>query len=356
MNNYALMDDSIPYSPLLGAMFGACGALLIQQIHYWCSKNKEKGHNYKEGHYWTYNTYKQWEVMFKYFDERSIRRHITLLVEKNIVITGRFNKFKYDKTKWYRLNYPALDKLTNTLNPTYNLATSTGQNVGIETYNLSAPIPEKYTENTAETNHCPNPKHKNKTTEKDMLKKNPKVPTTAAKVSSTLLAPKATDLKNMNASKMYKVWVSFVPEFHPSIKFVGTFTEKQKGMISSLVTLWGDNSGLVLKYVIEHWVKFGKLVMSSVGTKTFPDVPSPEKVFQYRVLAMNFYLASSVSKDGSVQLIATKKIGNITIKKIGVSKDVQIVEENTQEVEDKPATLEEILALKPVLKYNLPKK
>ena len=100
----SLCEYSIPFSPYMGKAFGMCGALLIQQIHYWTLK---KNH-FHEGHYWCYNTYKDWSEQLMGFTPKTIQRTVDELRKQGVVVVGKFNKKKYDKTFWYRVDTQAL--------------------------------------------------------------------------------------------------------------------------------------------------------------------------------------------------------------------------------------------------------
>jgi hypothetical protein len=92
-------------------LIGLNEAIVIQQIHYWIRKNQENNINYYVGHYWTYNSYADWQKQFPFWCERTIKRIFLSLENKNILISDNFNQMKRDRTKWYRINYEALNRL-----------------------------------------------------------------------------------------------------------------------------------------------------------------------------------------------------------------------------------------------------
>ena len=128
-------NDLFTFSGHLAAEIGINEAVIVQQIHYWCCKNEELGRNFVNGHYWTYNSFQNWQKQFEWMSERTIRTAFRKLEDIGYVITGVFNKSKFDKTKWYRLNYNKIDELCRC-----------GKNCRIGTANPAAPIPELNTE------------------------------------------------------------------------------------------------------------------------------------------------------------------------------------------------------------------
>ena len=90
--------------PSLAKIIGLNEGILLQQIHYWLrSSRHEKG-----GYKWIYNTYAQWLEQFPFWSEKTLRRTVRRLEEKEIIIsTVEFNH-SINKTKWYRIDYRTL--------------------------------------------------------------------------------------------------------------------------------------------------------------------------------------------------------------------------------------------------------
>ena len=88
-------------------------AIVLQQVHYWL-KNKEKNNqDYIDGHYWVYNTYKQWQTQFPFWHINTIQRTFKSLEKKGLLIVGNYNKAGFDKTKWYSIDYNVLNRLNH---------------------------------------------------------------------------------------------------------------------------------------------------------------------------------------------------------------------------------------------------
>lgn len=97
------------FDPELATLIGLAESIILQQIHYWVEINRKAGKNYRAGHYWTYNSYESWGNQFTFFSLRTIKRVIVNLKGKGWLISGNFNQLKFDRTKWYRIDYERLE-------------------------------------------------------------------------------------------------------------------------------------------------------------------------------------------------------------------------------------------------------
>jgi len=109
-----LYDESpLVVNPTLAQTIGLNEAIVLQQIHYWLVINEKAEHNYRDGFYWTYNSYPQWQEQFPFWSKNTVIRTINRLEAKGLIITSNFNKMPQDKTKWYRIDYDAIPKLSS---------------------------------------------------------------------------------------------------------------------------------------------------------------------------------------------------------------------------------------------------
>ncbi|WP_363550287.1 DnaD domain protein [Caldifermentibacillus hisashii] len=136
MSKLLINENPILVLPTLAKKIGLNQALFIQQLHYWLADSK---HTY-DGYQWVYNTYEDWHRQFPFWSTSTIRRIIGKLEREGLIVSGNYNRFKMDKTKWYRINYEYLESLmdedaqlsnlcnkrTDTSDPTQN--NLTGQN------------------------------------------------------------------------------------------------------------------------------------------------------------------------------------------------------------------------------------
>ncbi|MCS1384802.1 conserved phage C-terminal domain-containing protein [Lysinibacillus sphaericus] len=107
--NLLINEPPLQVLPSLAAKVGLNEAIVLQQLHY---KLLISAHVY-DGHKWVFNSYQQWKKDFPFWSEKTIRRTIRKLEENGYIIsTDQYNKYKIDKTKWYRLNYTKLGYIT----------------------------------------------------------------------------------------------------------------------------------------------------------------------------------------------------------------------------------------------------
>jgi len=107
MSKLLINENPILVLPTLAKKIGLNEALFIQQLHYWLADSK---HTY-DGYQWVYNTYEDWHRQFPFWSTSTIRRIIGKLEREGLIISGNYNRFKMDKTKWYRINYEYLESL-----------------------------------------------------------------------------------------------------------------------------------------------------------------------------------------------------------------------------------------------------
>ena len=109
MSKLLFNEPPLCVSPSLATVVGLNEALLLQQIHYWLDPRINK--NCINGMHWVYNSYKDWQRQFPFFTEITIRRTIKKLEEMKLLIADNFNTKRSDNTKWYTINYEALQSL-----------------------------------------------------------------------------------------------------------------------------------------------------------------------------------------------------------------------------------------------------
>ncbi|NFF59818.1 hypothetical protein FDB08_03900 [Clostridium botulinum] len=97
----------------LAQIIGLNEAIILQQIEYWININEtaQKESAYQDGFYWTYNTIDEWQEQFPFWSYDTVKRTLSKLRKKEILITNRFNKKEYDRTLWYRINYNKLNEI-----------------------------------------------------------------------------------------------------------------------------------------------------------------------------------------------------------------------------------------------------
>lgn len=107
-NKYLINEPPLLILPSLAKSIGLNEGILLQQIHYWLRISKHD----RGGYRWIYNTYAQWLEQFPFWSEKTLRRTVKKLEDKEIIIsTIEFNQ-SINKTKWYRIDYKVLADYT----------------------------------------------------------------------------------------------------------------------------------------------------------------------------------------------------------------------------------------------------
>ena len=104
-----LLINEVPLMclPSLAVKIGLNEALFIQQLHYWVDRSK----NIIDGRQWVYNTMADWSKQFPFWSQKTLSRTISNLEKQKLVISGNYNQKGYDRTKWYTIDYLALEGL-----------------------------------------------------------------------------------------------------------------------------------------------------------------------------------------------------------------------------------------------------
>ena len=114
MSKLLINEQPLQCQPsLAAALKSADEAIALQQLHYWLSRTNNVQ---SDGHKWVYNSMADWLKQFPWIKSRArLTRYFDDLEKRGLIITGNFNKAKFDKTKWYRIDYDALTDLEQRL-------------------------------------------------------------------------------------------------------------------------------------------------------------------------------------------------------------------------------------------------
>ena len=124
-------EQPIVFDRTLAREIGDRHATVLQQVHYWIEVNRKNKNKdvYKDGYYWTYRSIKKWhEEEFDYLSFSTVRRTFDDLIEDGYLITGEYNKFGADRTKWYRVNKDKISKLYEKITNEKHLLNMTNAN------------------------------------------------------------------------------------------------------------------------------------------------------------------------------------------------------------------------------------
>ena len=144
MNNLLIDDYPILVLPKLATEIGLNEAIVLQQMHYWLKKSN---HNY-DGRRWIYNSFSEWQKHFPFWSVMTIKRAVYSLEKQNLLYVGNYNKAKFDKTKWYSINY---GKLEDVKRPSYQNDTTSVSKRNDGVYQNDTTNTRDYTDITTET-------------------------------------------------------------------------------------------------------------------------------------------------------------------------------------------------------------
>lgn len=132
--------------PSLAKLLGINEAIILQQIHYWL----ERSNNIHDGYKWVYNSVAEWQKQFPWLSLKTLKRKFKSLEDKGLLITENYNKTKFDRTKWYRIDYEAFSNLGNALgqNDLTNVSNCPNGKYQNDTTNT-----RDYTENNTDTHN-----------------------------------------------------------------------------------------------------------------------------------------------------------------------------------------------------------
>lgn len=114
MSKLLINEQPLQFLPTLAKALGNSDkALILQQIQYWL--NIPKVGKEADGRKWIRNTVEEWHKQFPWIASKTVQRCLKDLEGKGILLTNNLNKLKFDRTKWYTIDYNELDKLINAL-------------------------------------------------------------------------------------------------------------------------------------------------------------------------------------------------------------------------------------------------
>jgi hypothetical protein len=145
-------------NPALALEIGFTESLIFLQLEFLIAVSE----NVKEGRRWTFQSVDDLHKMLPWLSKATINRAIKSLEKKGLILVGNFNKYKYDRTRWFAINLEEARKLksirvkggkigtaqTGTATPTVERV---GRTVEQHQRTEESPIPETTTENTTET-------------------------------------------------------------------------------------------------------------------------------------------------------------------------------------------------------------
>ena len=112
INEYPLM-----VLPTLAVKIGLNEAIVIQQIQFWITTNQgingRDEINFREGRWWSYNSYEAWKKEFPFWSLSTIKRTFYSLERRGLLLSRQFNAVDWDHQKWYAIDYDAVNAAVN---------------------------------------------------------------------------------------------------------------------------------------------------------------------------------------------------------------------------------------------------
>jgi hypothetical protein len=81
--------------------YGITEAILINKFQFWIRSNKANNLNFYDGRTWSYNSVSAFKKLLPFLSDRQIRLALERLIDKNVLVSGNYNKLSYDRTLWY---------------------------------------------------------------------------------------------------------------------------------------------------------------------------------------------------------------------------------------------------------------
>jgi len=152
-SNKLLIDENpLVLLPNLAKEIGLNQAVILQQIHYWLTiiQRKKDISHFLEDRWWVYNSYKEWQDdNFPFWSVSTIQRIMLDLEKSGLILATQPHKDKWDHTKWYTIDYDALERKIDHSNLTLSDASDCGDpSSQVDTILIES---ETATETTTET-------------------------------------------------------------------------------------------------------------------------------------------------------------------------------------------------------------
>jgi len=113
MNKLLINETPLVLLPTLVKLLGFGQATIVQQIHY-AVQQPRSGIVLEDGEKYVWNTYQEWaEQYFIFWTPGMVKRQFRALENKGILVSCQPHKQNWDRTKYYRVDYAALEVLLN---------------------------------------------------------------------------------------------------------------------------------------------------------------------------------------------------------------------------------------------------
>lgn len=91
--------------------YGVDGAVLLQGMAAWISKNRANERHFHDGRWWTYNSQDALVKLFPFWSRRQIQRIVKALHTEGALLLGNYSDGSFHNTTWYALSDDVLELL-----------------------------------------------------------------------------------------------------------------------------------------------------------------------------------------------------------------------------------------------------
>lgn len=138
-----LIDESpLLVIPSLAVALGNVNeAIVLQQVHYLINEKRKNPKKYTDSfhadRWWTWNSYPEWKSeTFPWWSVPTIQRIFAALEKRGLLLVSHNPRNTWDQTKWYSVDYDALDNLVATPSIISNCDTASYQIDTMDNVNL----------------------------------------------------------------------------------------------------------------------------------------------------------------------------------------------------------------------------
>lgn len=105
---------NVSFDTEIAKEYGVLEAVMLQDIYYWVGGNEEKGFNFYDGKYWTYNTIKEFQFKYQFPSEKQIRTALKHLQDAGLIETGDFSSNRFKRPTYYTITEKGVAVLNHT--------------------------------------------------------------------------------------------------------------------------------------------------------------------------------------------------------------------------------------------------
>lgn len=118
----------ITFDTEVAGKIGLNAAVLLSNLSYWVKRNAANEVNFRDGHYWTFNSVRAFCELFPFWTRNVIYKTLKALEDDGYILSACYNKEGTDRTKWYTVTQKAYDMMADCISPKGESHFSSGRN------------------------------------------------------------------------------------------------------------------------------------------------------------------------------------------------------------------------------------